>query len=223
MKKKNRRFCIGDIHGELDYLIQVIKKSNINYENDELIFLGDVMDRGLHPFKCMDELLKFKNLILIKGNHDSSFISHIHNGFSFLDSNSGTEVSIDAWNNLSKKEKIYYNEQFLDKMIDYYISDDNIIFTHGGFDRLKKVESQISNVFQWDRELVNQAMSCTNKQKLKTVDNFKEIFIGHTPTIYWDIKEPIIKGGVVNVDTGSGKGGKLTIMDIDTKEYWQSN
>lgn len=28
---------------------------------------------------------------------------------------------------------------------------------------------------------------------------------------------------VWNIDTGAGWSGKLTIMDIDTKEYWQSD
>lgn len=65
-------------------------------------------------------------------------------------------------------------------------------------------------------------MSCSKNQKLKTFENFKEIFIGHTPTIYWEVTQPILKGGVVNVDTGSGKGGPLTLMDVDTKEYIQS-
>jgi len=29
--------------------------------------------------------------------------------------------------------------------------------------------------------------------------------------------------GVWNLDTGAGMSGKLTVMDIDTKEYWQSD
>jgi len=109
-------------------------------------------------------------------------------------------------------------------MLDYYIDDDNdIIFTHGGFDKEVRVIDQASSMFQWDRELVTQAMSCSPGQKLKTQDGFSEIYIGHTPTIYWGITEPISKGGLINIDTGSGKGGPLTIMDIETKQYWQSD
>ena len=65
-------------------------------------------------------------------------------------------------------------------------------------------------------------MSCSKGQKLNTLYNFKKIFIGHTPTLYFNSFHPINKGGVMNVDTGSGKGGVLTIMNIDTEEYWQS-
>ena len=77
----------------------------------------------------------------------------------------------------------------------------------------------------------------TNKNKNK--DNFKTIFIGHTPTIYWTAKEDITTGGIIrpkgqpitmpikaaniwNVDTGCGKGNfPLTIMNPDTEEFWQ--
>jgi serine/threonine protein phosphatase 1 len=38
------------------------------------------------------------------------------------------------------------------------------------------------------------------------------------------INTPMTYGGIWNVDTGGGAvGGKVTIMDVSTKEYWQSD
>ena len=34
---------------------------------------------------------------------------------------------------------------------------------------------------------------------------------------------PVNKACIWNVDTGAAFKGPLTIMDIDTKEYWQSD
>jgi hypothetical protein len=52
--------------------------------------------------------------------------------------------------------------------------------------------------------------------------NPTKVFIGHTPTMYWDKTTPMKAADrIINVDTGSGKGGLLTIMDIHTEEYWQ--
>ena len=69
----------------------------------------------------------------------------------------------------------------------------------------------------------------------------KEIFLGHTSTNNWNCKAyypewddpnqkqnapitvPMNRCNVWNIDTGAGWGGKLTIMDVDTKEYWQSD
>jgi predicted phosphodiesterase len=45
-KKMMNIFVIGDIHAEYQKLEEVIKKSNIDKENDMLITLGDVVDRG---------------------------------------------------------------------------------------------------------------------------------------------------------------------------------
>jgi serine/threonine protein phosphatase 1 len=80
----------------------------------------------------------------------------------------------------------------------------------------------------------------------KRLKLFKEIFIGHTSTTTLtqnqvrlitkemsaeEIEEmtmttvdfPVNNANLWNLDTGGGWGGKLTIMNVDTKEYWQSD
>jgi serine/threonine protein phosphatase 1 len=52
---------------------------------------------------------------------------------------------------------------------------------------------------------------------------FNEIFIGHTPTLYYDVDVPMRGGNVWNIDTGAAFKGRLTVMDIASKEYWQSD
>jgi len=39
-----KRYVIGDIHGAYKALIQVLNKVGFDYDNDELIGLGDVCD-----------------------------------------------------------------------------------------------------------------------------------------------------------------------------------
>ncbi len=218
-----RRLILSDIHGRYDYLMDVLKKSNFDYEKDLLIQVGDLVDRGPDPFLCIQELMKIKNKILLIGNHDASFVQFVAEGVDFLGDRNGTAPTIEAWRELSPEEQIDILNNFFKLQRPYYISEDNIMFVHGGFPLDEKLDDVTNHVFYWDRELVSQAMSCKGDQKLKTLYNFKEIFIGHTPTIYWNKTKPIYSGGVWNIDTGSGKGGPLTIMDIDTHEYWQSD
>ncbi|PHK27906.1 metallophosphatase, partial [Nostoc linckia z16] len=52
---------------------------------------------------------------------------------------------------------------------------------------------------------------------------YKEIFIGHTPVTRIGQTVPVNMANVWNVDTGAAFKGPLTIMDADTKEYWQSD
>jgi serine/threonine protein phosphatase 1 len=57
-----------------------------------------------------------------------------------------------------------------------------------------------------------------NRLKLYT-----EIYIGHTPTSRIGQTVPVNKACIWNVDTGAAFRGPLTILDINTKEYWQSD
>jgi serine/threonine protein phosphatase 1 len=66
-----KKFVIGDIHGGYKSLLQCLERSDFNYEEDQLIVLGDVVDGWPETPQCIEELLKVKNLIYIMGNHDA--------------------------------------------------------------------------------------------------------------------------------------------------------
>jgi serine/threonine protein phosphatase 1 len=219
---KSKRWVLGDIHGRLDYLLDVLQKSGFDYENDLLIQIGDVVDRGPDPFKCIDELMKIKNRIFIIGNHDASFLSYVSTGRDLMGFGNGTIETIEAWKELDKEEQFTYLDTFFREQKGYHLTDDGFLFVHGGFPDDEDLEDVPIQVLCWDRELIAKAMACKEGEKVKTKYEFKDIYVGHTPTIYWDKIEPIYSGGVWNIDTGSGKGGPLTIMNIDTNEYFQS-
>ena len=72
----------------------------------------------------------------------------------------------------------------------------------------------------------------TKKDRLKALDQtwlsdrlrlFNQIFIGHTPTLQYDVETPMQCSNIINLDTGAGFNGKLSGMDINTQTYWQSD
>lgn len=76
----NTRFVFGDIHGEYDTLLNLLDKLNLRNSissNIELIFLGDLIDRGPQSAKVV-ELVKslcdkgYARCIL--GNHEFNFV-----------------------------------------------------------------------------------------------------------------------------------------------------
>jgi len=101
------------------------------------------------------------------------------------------------------------------------------MFVHGGFNRhylIIDIEKQEPSQFYWDRDLWMSALSHKEiKREFKIKDNFKEIFIGHTTTMNWNTDKPIKAVNIWNLDTGAGFKGKLTIMNVDTKKYFQSD
>ncbi len=52
---------------------------------------------------------------------------------------------------------------------------------------------------------------------------FDEIFIGHTPVTRIGKEKPVNIANVWNVDTGAAFKGKISAVEISTKEIWQSD
>lgn len=247
-----RKLVCGDIHGNYKALIQVLQRSNFDYKNDTLIQLGDVVDGHCDSFKVVEELLRIKNLISIKGNHDDWFNHWIETGINPCNWGQGQKATGISYLNYSRPNKPWMdvNDEFSgfqpsirrgdipDKHIEffadqlpYYRDNDNNLFIHGGFNRHYFLHEQLPYTFWWDRDLWSAALSFgqisdmkdIEKPKFKMIENFKEVFIGHTTTEYWKQTVPMHAANIWNLDTGAGMYGKLTIMDIDTKEFWQSD
>jgi serine/threonine protein phosphatase 1 len=68
-----REFVMGDLHGSCRALKQCLKAAKFDYRKDRLIQLGDVVDRNKEVFECVEELLKIRHLIVVRGNHDAWF------------------------------------------------------------------------------------------------------------------------------------------------------
>ena len=53
--------------------------------------------------------------------------------------------------------------------------------------------------------------------------HYKEIYIGHTPTINFNCDVPMNAINIWNIDTGAAFAGKLSAVDINTKKVFQSD
>lgn len=63
-------YIIGDVHGEYDDLVLLIKKIPTN---SEIIFVGDIVDRGKKSNKII-EIIKENNYKCVLGNHEKMMI-----------------------------------------------------------------------------------------------------------------------------------------------------
>lgn len=244
-----KRFAIGDIHGNHKALVQCLERSGFDKENDLLIQLGDVADGWHEVYECVEELLSIKNTIFIKGNHDDWFLHWLKTDKhpdNWVQGGEGTlksycknlgfgygKIQPEPWEFEAKKgfktgmaptdipTKHY---DFWQNQIHYYKDEDDNLFVHGGFNRHFLLKDQIEHVFWWDRDLFYAALSSKDvNHPLKFKEKFKNIFIGHTQTTFWKTNKPIFADIVINIDTGAGWADKLTIMNVDTHEYWQSD
>jgi len=223
-----KKFVLGDIHGSHKGLLQVLKKSNFDYENDQLFFVGDVVDGWSQVDKCIEELMKIKNLIFLRGNHDQWAIDFyeqkMHKTLSSEYSSwmhHGGESTFNCYGEIMPKEHL----DFLRSSIYYYELDDSI-FVHGGFDFSYDIEKQMGYNFMWDRRLVQYAFD--NQLKKRINEKYVNVYVGHTPlqsfnSIKFDPMTPQKWSGIWLMDTGCAFGGRLSLMDIETNEMFFSD
>lgn len=238
-----RTFVCGDIHGAHKALLQCLERSSFNNDIDTLIQLGDVADGWNEVYECVEELLNIKNLISIKGNHDDWFLDWIkynRHPALWLQGGLGTLASyskqlnkfyqnhsIEVKTTMMPKNLPVSHVNFFNNQHYYYKDDNNNLFIHGGFNRhfsLEDCKSQYPEQFWWDRDLWMSSLSHKNiNAKFKIKEDLNEIFIGHTTTNNWNTDKPMHSNNIWNLDTGAGFKGKLTFMDINTKETFQSD
>lgn len=231
---KDRTLVIGDIHGGLLALKEVFSKSNVT-SDDTLIFLGDYVDGWSQSPDVIDFLLKYSqtnNCIFIRGNHDELLLEWLEKSNPNFNETTwfkhGGQATAMAYQNLDNKT-IDLHINFLKSLKNYYIDANNRLFIHAGFTNLNGVTFEyFPKLYYWDRTLWETALSLDPSIAIsspyypKRFTHYKEIFIGHTPVTRIDKTTPVNLANVWNIDTGAGFLGPLTIIDVATKEYWQS-
>lgn len=220
-----RRFCIGDIHGAYKAMQQVFGMAGFDYNKDQLVCLGDVADGWPQVPECFDELLKIKNLVYIMGNHDAWLLDYFNTGKTpGIWTSQGGDATLRAYETHAQlyRGKWQQHKKLLEEAFPYYISPDNKLFVHGGFNWMISIEEQNMYDLTWDRDLFY--MACRERTNKKVIVEYDEVFIGHTTTSRHDPSlKPVHASNLWNLDQGAGWEGKLTLMNIDTKEYYQSD
>lgn len=230
----SRTLVIGDIHGGLKAVIQVLQKAAIK-EDDTLIFLGDYVDGWSESPGVLDFLIALseqQKCIFIKGNHDELLLDWLENRHENLKEElwfkHGGKATVDAYLNVSSETK-QKHIIFLKSLRNYYLDAENRLFIHAGFTNMNGVSKEFfPKLMYWDRTLwevalcLDETMDKNSHLYPKRLKIYSEIFIGHTPISKTEKVAPLCKNSVWNLDTGSAFLGVLTIMDCASKMYWQS-
>jgi serine/threonine protein phosphatase 1 len=247
---KYNTYVIGDIHGGYRALIQLLHLVKFDYENDTLISLGDLADGWSETHLVIEELKKIKNLILLRGNHDEWALQALSTKYReeiCIEDREAFNISEEFYTPSFFKltglgrawyahggvgtEYSYANNQhlicdhikFLSKAMIYYIDKENRFFSHAGPLPNIELEETSDSEFYWNRDFWYQAWGGLHPGR-----NYNEVYIGHTPTLNFksnkdDNKKPLIRKNVYNMDTGACFNGRLSIMNVETKEVWQSD
>lgn len=181
-------FAVSDIHGQYDQLIKILSHWNID---DELIIMGDLIDRGDNSLKVVQEVMELKKkypdkVTLLKGNHEDMFLNFLDEPFEYGELffiNGGNTTAYEFGNDeflmfKSFKERAEIIKQrrpeeieFI-RNLDYHYEFGDILFVHAGVDPFisdwRKTEP---HKFLWNRGGWNHRN-----------ETGKIIVFGHTPT-----------------------------------------
>jgi predicted phosphodiesterase len=199
-----RVFFIGDIHGRYDNLMKVLKEKNIKDE-DCLIFLGDLINKGYQNEEVLDFVMKRKNKLVVIGNHDKVFIDY------FINKQDGLKEFILSVGGLwcldeDKREKMTeYAEWLVENsfyFIEFMFKNKHLGCCHASVPKedwqfMKDDFVRVSNNIIWDFDRYN---DCSKNKVSKPIINIDAVLFGHVPV-------PRIKkiDNTLYIDTGSFK------------------
>ena len=208
-----RVIAIGDLHGCSIAFAALIDAIDLQ-PTDNLVTLGDYVDRGIDSRGVLDQLIALKskcNLVPILGNHDEMML-HARDGRSDFQFwlNCGGDSALDSYGSTSKLNLIPPSHfRFLESCQSYYETEKHV-FVHASYKPDVPLDHLDDHTLRWLslRDYVPPAMHCSGKT----------FFVGHTPQ-----PEVLDLGYLICIDSNCCGGGWLTAMDVETKQIWQVN
>jgi serine/threonine protein phosphatase 1 len=208
-KTQGRLLAVGDIHGCLEQLtalmIQVAPAPS-----DQVIFLGDYIDRGPDSAAVIDYLITFGETfpatVFLRGNHEQMFCDYLdgHDPSAFLIN--GGLMTLNSYKSKGQWPIPPSHRIFLETLHDYYETQD-YIFVHAGLRPGVPLAQQDSSDLLWiRRDFI-----------ASDYDWGKTVVYGHTP-----LKEPFLAETRMGLDTGCVYGRRLTCCDVRGKQVWQA-
>lgn len=207
-KKPGRLLAIGDIHGCLAQLDTLIVKVDPGID-DQVIFLGDYIDRGPESHGVIDYLVRFArsfpDTIFLRGNHDQMFIDYLDGHEPTLFLMNGGLKTLSSYQRSGEWPISSSHRAFFETLRNVYETED-FIFVHAGLRPGIPLAEQENDDLLWIR---NDFIS-------SEYDWGKTVVYGHTPH-----DEPLLTGNRIGLDTGCVYGRQLTCCDLLTTQIWQ--
>jgi serine/threonine protein phosphatase 1 len=224
-----RIYAIGDIHGRLDLLDQLLAMID---EDDatrgsaatELIFLGDLVDRGPDSRGVVERLMALgerRPARFLMGNHEEVFLRALTGDLKalrFLIRIGGREtlfsygIAEDDYRNLDYDELMVAVRAAVPEShiaflgaFERWIEEGDYLFVHAGLRPGVALEDQETADLRWIRD-----------DFLRHPESFGKIVV-HGHSITDDIDE---RPNRIGIDTGAFASGKLTAIGLGRDERW---
>jgi serine/threonine protein phosphatase 1 len=245
-----RTFAIGDIHGDIDALKKLLGLFPKLTDQDDVVFVGDYMDRGPASKQVVDFVRRLPKhtpakVITLRGNHEDAWLRVIDKGWPefTLPSANGCLATLRSFTGgpvpregePTKDDELhslltgdFFPEDVVAWMreLPFWHEDEHAIYVHAGLPQGKTGFMHPSQV-----KAPVALLWCRDEDFFRHYRG-KLVVFGHTATEYlppelssYTPEDPSdLWAGpcTVGLDTGCGKGGFLTGLELPAMRVYES-
>ena len=244
-----RTFAVGDIHGDLDALQRAFARLPSLEPTDTVVFLGDYLDRGPHSAEVLRFVRRLSNetrskIVALRGNHEDAWLRVIQQGWPefVMPPGNGCLAALRSFAGMPEHateepephelEALLTGSFFPRDVVEwmqglpYWYEDQHAIYVHAGLPKGKdgflhpsKAPAPVALLWLRDEDFFRGYRG-------------KLVVFGHTATAYlppelstYTPEDPLdIWAGpcCVGLDTGAGKSGFLTVLELPAMHVYES-
>ncbi|NLD36031.1 MAG: serine/threonine protein phosphatase [Desulfatiglans sp.] len=203
-----KSFIVGDLHGCREMLERMLSIIPWNPEADNLIFIGDYLDRGNDSKGVIDLLIKlsvtYPKVKCLMGNHESIFLEYLFGGDEKTFLVNGGMTTLESYR-VNGTTYIPPEHVSFIQSLHTLIELDNYYIVHAGLKPGLNIKEQTVKDRLWIRESF-----------ITSEYNFgKKVIFGHTP-----FYSPYITENKIGIDTGAVFGNKLTCLELPDEKFY---
>lgn len=221
---ENRRIiAIGDIHGCLFSLQHLLEKLRLQ-PLDQLVFLGDYIDRGPRSKEVITTLIDLHgqySCFFLMGNHEIMFLEYLENRDPVSWFYNGGQATLSSYGSSKGLDLPEEHVEFMRNCLPF-LETEHYFFTHGGLDPELSVRDNLRyykpEEFCWQR--VHMRTSFLESRNYRWE---KTLVCAHTP-----VPQPVLLDRLIAIDTGcvyheNPLLGKLTAVILPEREIVQTD
>jgi serine/threonine protein phosphatase 1 len=243
-----RTFAVGDIHGDKFALYRLLAELPELTSEDTMVFLGDYLDCGYHSRDVVAFLRGLAantpaKVVVLRGNHEDAWLRVVDRGWpEYLSPpDNGCVATLRSFEGSTPSEELATEDEArrmargtffpLDvihwlRSLPFFYEDEHAIYVHAG---LTHTDGEFLHPSKVDNPV---ALLWCRDQKFFRDYRGKRVVFGHTVTLnlpeelstYTPEDPTDLWAGpcCIGVDTGCGKGGFLTAVELPTGNVYES-
>jgi serine/threonine protein phosphatase 1 len=208
-------YAVGDIHGEAEKLGQLLAILPLEPE-DQLVFLGDFIDRGPESYQVVEMLLRVRearpDTVFLRGNHEQMLLDtraalngvdreQYFSKLAMWTGNGGSETIASYppgrwWEAIPQAHWEFFDSTLMEYRVDDYL------FVHAGV---------LPKHARWDDGRYDPRLWIREPFLSSGEDFGVRVVFGHTPQ---ESHKPLVRPNKIGIDTGAAFGGPLTAVAV---------